>query len=369
MVISPRISLALGYHPFSDKLDIEVEGVTKETFDDNIALSKNNKKRDLITDLGGALRLKYSGKRQAFDLTGRSTEHIYARNSSFTNNSQDVNFNYQLELTKKDRIVIQDTGSHYENPEGFDDSFGRGGGFYSTIQNRLSGDYTRDIAKQVQANAGYTNQFYIFTKSKGTRQNSYSNQARASGTYFWNSDTQFSLWYNFEDRSFEHQKETADINTILTGLKRYLTKQLAFDLQGGLDLTKMFDGTFSIGPVIYTALIGELNKRTQVNLSFTSRDRTSGYEVDVFQYWQISAGLTRELWKRLKTDLSAFYGQGKYKSMGITDHFFGWNATLDYEITQRIKAGLLYTFYDLSSSQGSRDYIRNQVTARVVLVF
>ncbi len=353
----------------SKQLELELEGGVKEVFDDNVTLTKKHKKSDFITDLTGALRARYEGKRQNLELVGRSTEHLYARNWSYTNNAQDVFLDYNLELTARDQIKIKDAGSHYEDPRSFEEAFGRAGGRYGTVRNKLDGDYLHDFSKQLQTDIGYSNQSFIFTKDKGGNRNSLSNQARANGAYLWNSETQFSLWYNYEDRHYDGIKGTGWVQGITGGVRRYLTKQLYLDLQGGLDLIRTFGKDLLARPVLVAALTGELTERTQASLSFMRRDQTSGYETDIFNFWQVSANLKHEITRRFQAVLSAFYGHGRYRSLDIKDNFIGWNGSLDYEFWRNVKAGLAYAFYLLDSNVSSREYARNQVSLKFTVTF
>jgi opacity protein-like surface antigen len=126
----------------------------------------------------------------------------------------------------------------------------------------------------------------------------------------------------------------------------------------------------SLGSDLFTfsgGLNNSIDERSNADLVF-SRSTTVTREGEVFENWQISSGYNRIILEDFAASLSGFYGEGKFGS-GIEDKFTGLSGSLSYAVTEHISADAGYSISDLDSSDKSRDYTRNTISAGLTITF
>jgi len=340
------------------EVDVRVRGNASETYDDNITYRKDDTRSDLITALTAGIGAKYEGRLFNFDLVGNVTQQLFADNPNYSNNSQDFTLQALSELSKYDRVNLRDTFSHTYEPRSFEEAFGVTTGRYSYFRNRLYADYTRDIMKNLSAILRYTNAMDM--PLRDDLSDSYLNSGGGELDYSLSSATIVSASYDFSLRSFDPGSD-AYTHAFAGGLRQYITKQLYFDGRAGADYVISYNKQDYFKPMFGATLTDELDQNTVASVSFMLQSYTNAYSQDVFDYWQVSGDLKKQLLQRLNIALSAFYGRGKYLSLDIKDDLFGCNAGLVYDFTEHIRGSITYRYSNAASTSRAREYSKNTV--------
>ena len=362
-------SLSYNYKGF----DIKITGVSiGETFDDNITFVKENKLEDFVTDLRLGLGVKYEGKTRTFELTGDISNQAFAKNDTFNNITQHINLNFKNELSKRDRISLNNVFTHFEAPSSTDEGyfsqqFGRSTGRFEFFQNKFNVDYTNDIAKPLSLVVKYANEINVF--SGVSNPNSILNKPGLGLRYLFSpTATIFSFSYDFTSVQFETE-EDATINTIGPGIRQYITKKLYFDGRTGVDFINSFDDENLTKPFVQASLTYIIEEKTSASLSFDKKYETNPYFADIFNNWRTSASLTRQMLERLSCSLSIFYGEGEFISSTFEQKLLGVNSSLKYDISRNLKGNLTYTYSQFDSNVETVGYSKNTLFLGLVAEF
>lgn len=372
-------SLTYNYKGFDIKL---TEVSLRETYDDNIAFSKEDKLEDFITYAGFGLGMNYEGKIRTFKLTGEITDQIFAKQPSQNNITQYLNLNFTNEFSKRDRISLSNSFSHFEAPSSsdtgyFSAQFGRTAGRFEYFHNMFDLTYSNDVSKQITCFVKYANEVNAFPGAStddsflgASRQDSLLNKLGVGMSYaFSPTDTIFSFSYDFTNIAFENDID-ATIHTIGPGVRQFITKKLIFDGGAGVDLINSYDDQNMTKLYVQSMLTYIIEEKTQAMLSFRKKYSTNPYYVNIFNSWFVSASLTRKILKRLDGSLSAFYGDGKNiptnfegenVSSNLEQEFFGMSASFSYQISKHLKGGFAYTYSQLDSNVENSGYSKNTV--------
>ncbi|OQX79325.1 MAG: hypothetical protein B6D56_07335 [Candidatus Omnitrophica bacterium 4484_70.1] len=339
---------------------------TTEVYDDNITFIKDKKKEDFITKVNLGLDLKYEGKTQAFVVGGGITQQIFARYHNYNNTSQHLSLNFYKEFSPYSQLRLTDSFAHTYEPRSFEEAFGRTGGRYSYYRNKFNLIYIRDISKYLNIRAIFANE--INEVSRQGLRDSTLNQAGFNLNYFWSPSIILKFNYSFFLRDFT-PGEGASTHSIVLGLRNYLSSQLYFDFRGGMEVIESFNDKNYIRPLIQALVTGDIDENTRVKLAFTKKYYTNAYTEDLFNYWRVSAFLTRRLLKRLRGSLLGFYGEGRYVAIGIRDKLNGVTFTFTFDVGRDIKANFSYTNSRVDSTDIGREYIKNTVGLGVTIKF
>ena len=347
-------------------VEVTPSGGVSETYDDNVAYTKINKVKDYITRPWVGFNASYDNKTTTFTASGNYYHEFYANKHGFDNNGGNFTGSVNSELSKFDRISVSDSFSITEEPRSFEDVFGFTGGQYSSTRNRVDLGYARDISEHFGASLRYSNE--INTYSRTSIPKSYYNTAGVEGAYIVSSDLSFIGAYDFTARDFS-PGSNARVNTLSGGLRKYITKQLYFDGMGGVDFIDSFSGRKYTKPMALVSLSDDISDRTSATLSFRDRFDTVSYSQDLFDQWQVSAGLTHELFQKLKGTLSAFYGHGEYVSTFVKTNLIGSSAGLSYDINDHWKATADYSYSHETANFPLGGYLKNRVTLGLTAEF
>lgn len=364
-------SLSYNYKGF----DIKITEVSiSETFDDNLTFTKENKQDDFITYAGFVLGVQYAGKTRTFELTGDIVNQTFAKNDNFNNITQHINLNFKNEFSKRDRISLSSSFTHFEAPESsdsdesyFSEQFGRTGGRLELFRNKFNIDYSNDLAKQLSLVVKYANEINIF--SGVDLPNSFLNRPGLGLIYIFSpTATIFSFSYDFTSIQFENEQD-ATINTIGPGIRQYITKKLYFDGRTGVDFIDSFDDENLTKPFVQASLTYIIDEKTSARLSFNKKYDTNPYFSGIFNNWRTSASLTRQVLERLGCSLSIFYGEGEVVSSTFEQELLGVNSSLKYDISRNLKGNLTYTYSQQDSNVETVGYSKNTVFLGLVAEF
>lgn len=346
--------------------DVKVLGSLSETYDDNVAYTKTNKKDDLITNAKIGLSAKYEGKTEGLEFLGNVARHAYMDNSNYDNTSEDFSISAKKEFSAYDRAVLSDAFVHAEEPRSFEDEFGRTSGRYSYYRNRFNLAFSKDFSKEFTLIGRYANDLDWYSRSD--QSDSTQNRVGFEGDYIISSHTTVFGAYDYYKRDFD-PGSSATTNSLTAGVRQYFTNQLFLDANTGVDFIKSYNNKEYSKPRFSLSLTDDIDDTTRVTAAFDKRYYTNSSTQDLFNYYQASVNLFKRLLQRLGFNASGFYGKGKYEVFNIKDTLKGASAGFTYDIKEDIKANLNYSYSKTTSNDTSRDYVKNVVSLGITIQF
>ena len=346
--------------------DVDVTSSASTGYDDNITQDNDNELSDSVTKLSAGIGAKQEGETYDLDIDGTFTQHLYASHSSLNNNAQNVNIALRKEISKYDRFSASNRFVHAEDTGGFDDDFGRTSGRYSYWRNRFHTDYERDLSKHVLVKGYYGNEFYA--ASRDNSNDSTMHHIGADGFYILNSSTAYILGYDFTTRHIDNNG-SAQVHTIATGARHFLTKQLYIDGRVGVSFVDGYSGSSTSEPNVVVALSNDFSETDSASISYRKTSMPTTDTAAIWDSWRVALSFARQISKRLDGGVSIFYGEGEYDAFSIDDQQTGVSARLNYDIKEDVTAFLAYTYSEVDSNLDSRNYARNRVEAGVRMTF
>ena len=379
-------SLDYNYKGFDIKFKSFAVG---ETFDDNILYTKNDKKEDLITNINLGVGIKYEGKMNTFELIGNLYNEIYAKNDEFNSTSEDVGLNFKSELSKNDRISLNDVFLHTYLPLFFkdqfiSDQFGRPQDRFSQYKNLFHTEYTHDLTRQLSTSIKYDNELNLFPSdtvsvdpslNNNILSDSFLNKATSETSYLLSSSTTISFLYSFLYEQFAERRITengkdASIQTIAPGIKQYITKKMYFIVRPGIDFIDSYDGGDLVKPNIQSSLTYEMDVNTRFLLLYEKRYDTNSYVNDIFNQWRTSLSFTHQLSERFGFSQMLFYGKGEFISSDTSrQQLLGSKSSFTYDINKNVKGELAYSHAESDGEIGTAGYSKNTVFIGLTAAF
>jgi hypothetical protein len=347
-------------------VDMKFRTAINESYDDNVTYAYQNEKDDFITNLSLGADLTYEDKMQRLRMSADILREIFADNSDFDNTSEIATVDFHREFSKYDRIRLRNRFSHTYEPRSFEEAFGRTLGHYSYYKNFFSLRYTKDITKQISVNALYSNELYDI--SREDMSDSSLHTGALESEYYISTATVLLGGYEFSKRDFDKGADSSQ-HVLLGGIRQYLTLKLYFDGKAGVNFIDSYSGEEYIRPVITASLTDEMDENTSATLSYTKQHLATSYTEDIFKQWQVSAGITRRLLKRLGASFSGFYGEGRYIALNTIDKLQGYNTSFSYDIRDNIALNLGYRYSQISSNVETREYNKNTVSIKLSMEF
>lgn len=337
-------------------IDLDLRAGLDNRYDDNITYVTTDEKADFYTTLSLGLGAKYEGKRLSFDISGDLNQDIFYKYNNFNNMNEDATLNLQCELSRYDTLNLRNTFTHDYEPRSFESAFGRIGGRYSYYWNDLDIALTHEITKQLLLSGRYANYASFYDRSELS--DSIMNSVGAQIQYALSSATNFFLSYDYSVRTFSGGGSPY-LNMISTGFRQYLTKKLYTEAYGGVQFIKSYGGGSTTKPYYKVSLIGDLDENTVASLSYINETSIVSYSRNNFARWRVSTDISRKLAQRLWGSASAFYGEGEYEAVDITNNFAGISAGFTYDVSKDIKVSVNYTYSNNDSNDISDDYTKN----------
>ena len=251
---------------------------------------------------------------------------------------------------------------HAEDPQSFEDDFGRTSGRYSYYRNTFNAAYTRDFSKHVSVEGRYGNESY--SASREDLRDSLLHRTGFDVNYIKSSALAFLFGYDFSTRHID-ESGSATVHTLAAGFRHFLTTQFYIDTRAGVSLVEAFDGSNASRPSVTVALTDDFNETDSASLSYRKTSTPSSFTADIFDSWRVALSLGRQLLERLKMTASVFFGEGDFAALSITDRQTGASARLSYEVTKDAQTFLAYTYSEVDSNMDTRGYDRNLVEAGV----
>lgn len=347
-------------------LDVMVRGGVLESYDDNITYLNENRKKDFVTGISAGVGVAYKGKTGTLGLDVGVNQQIFAMHPNYNNISETASVYISQELSRYDRINASDHFSHTYEPDSFEDAFERTGGRYSYFQNDFNINYEKDLMKQLGFAVRYANSLSIISRSGIS--DSYLNAGGAEVRYFQSSDLNFRASYNFSNRVFT-AGGNASKHDIAAGMKYNFTDKFYFDGRAGMDIMNSYNDQYYLRPQINVSLFNDLGETSRAGITFDQEFVMNAYREDLFNQWQISGIFTSQIFKRLAGRFTGFYGRGKYVTDAVEDNFWGTHAGFTYDLSERLKGSINYTYAARMSGDDVLRYTKNVVSAGVSVEF
>lgn len=347
-------------------IEVELKSTVKQTYDDNITSAAEDKKSDSSTDVSLSAGARYEKKTRMISLSANIAHQFFYDYSAFDNTSESLTIDYSEEFSKYKRLKAHNTFSHTYEPIEFEEELGRVSGRYSYYRNRFSLEYEKDVSKQLSFRALYANE--IDDPSRSDLGDSYLNRLGFGGEYFCSSVLILLAEYDFSLRKFD-PGDHAFTHMFSLGARNFFTPQLYLDAKAGGQYLRSYGKKTYIKPHLFLLLTDELNPTTNLKLSFIQQCYTNPYTEDLFDYWQIQAGIEKQIYERLGGSLSLFYGEGKYRALGISDEVTGARLEFVYDLRENTQGIVTYRYSNKDSNTLAREYTRNRVTMGLRIEF
>ncbi|OGR84200.1 MAG: hypothetical protein A2901_05855 [Elusimicrobia bacterium RIFCSPLOWO2_01_FULL_54_10] len=337
-------------------VDLILKGGLGQTYDDNITYLKENPRHDYILNLMGGLGARVETPKTTLELLGNVNHHIYYNNPDFNNTSEDASLSLASELSERDLLTVNDDFSHAYEPRSFQQEFGRVQGRYSTYENEATLTYQRRLNSQFALSGHLGHEMNKF--SRDDIQDTYLGRVGTTLEYHYSSALTYSAEYNLSRRTFERGND-ALLHAATGGFRKYLTPQLYVGAKAGANVIRAYDGRTFTHPVYFAEVHDDFSQTANANLSFEKRYHIYAYTQDLFNYWQLTGSLSRQLSERLGTALYGFYGSGEYVTAAVTDTLAGAGIKFNYDLTNHLKAELAYSHSNLGSTLPVKEYAKN----------
>ena len=338
--------------------DLKVWGAVVELFDDNVILRKRDRQSDFITRFSYGIGLSHETRLGSFEFSTGMEHNLFARDSNLSNTSANLTLDWNAELSKHDRLSLHDVFSRSFEPQNFDEAFSRTGGRYGAYRNRLQTHYARDLTKELTLNGRYGHELDDPTRDELPQAQLHT--AGLQADYAFSSALILKSSYTFTHRALD-PGGSASIHTIAGGLRKYLTKQLYLDGTAGMDLIDDYQDRFSTKPQFSASLIDETDAQSTAGLSVSRSYLTSPFSQDLAGTWRVTASFARQLLKRVKAQVAAFFGRADYVRSGVRDTLWGLQLRALYDFSEATKGVAGYTLTDAISDDPARAYVRNLV--------
>ncbi len=343
-----------------------VRGQLATTYDDNVTFSHTNIKSDVSQSVLAGLDLKFEGSRNRFLAQADVLRNFYINNSSYDNTGVVFRASDLFELSNRMRLNFSDNYERSEEPRSFDDAFGRNSGRYRTDKNNLRAGFDFDVNSHTIFEWTYLNEFTGY--SRNDLDNSFLNQTGGRVEYAFDEDNRMGLGYDFSFRDFSSGTSIA-AHLIAVDFGHHFTKQLQLVVKVGEDFIDDEDSGNSQKARYEVSLLNDFDEATHAGLEYRQGLNSFAYSKDLFESYQISASLARELTRRVTVSGAGFYGHGEYQQSRIRDKLLGAGGGVDYAFSQQVSVGFNYSYSETISNQSVRSYRRNSVGVQTQMKF
>ena len=348
------------------EFDVKIMGNSATVFDDNITFAEENKKEDLIIKSGLGIDTVYNGKNNILQMNGTMNYNLFTQNETFNNASQDLLLVLKTGLSKYQQVELKNEFSHTAEPRSFEDAFGRTTGRYGAYRNQFDIKYNQEISKQWNFAGKYSNQAYEV--SRNDLPDSLLHRAGFDASYSPASYMNLISGYEFSTRKFDPGK-SANTHRTAGEIIYSLTQTLSLDEKLGVDFITSYNDNHYTKPFNKIAINNALNKKTNFNIAFSKESQANAYTQDIFNYWQVSSFLEKQLLEKLMGSVSGYFGQGKYLALNIKDNLQGLGLQLTYEFSKLLQGNLNYTYSNVDSTSLGRDYSKNKILLGITAEF
>ncbi len=342
----------------AENKNLVLRGRLETSYNDNVTLAHRNVVSDMVQSVLLGLDFKRETDRNSFLLQADAARNFYLDNGSFDNTEINFRATDRYELSSRMRLNITDHYNRAEDPQSFADAFGRTSGRYRTDDNNLNAKYGFDLNSHMLFELEYINDVTVYSRSD--LDNSVFNQFHPRLQYALDESNRVGIGYGFTMRDFESGSQVSG-HTIIADFGHSFTKQLEWGCKIGEDFANEDTGGTSQQARYEVSLINDINETTNAALKYRRGLSSYAYSKDLFDSYQVSATLAREVTSRVFVRAAGFYGEGDYQNSGIHDELLGAGVGINYATSPQSSVGLNYNFARTRSNQEIRSYDRNFV--------
>ncbi len=348
-IIMPGIALAEGRN-------FTLRGQMATSYDDNITFAHSHAIADFLQTILVGLDFKSEKSRNNFLMQADVSQNFYFHNQSFNNSAVLFRAKDLFEVSERLRLNASESFESTEEPRSFDDAFGRNSGRYRTDRNRFKVGGEVDISSHALGQLSYHNEFT--GHSRAGIDDSDLNMMSSRVEYDFDDTNRAGLSYEYALRSYSSGKDII-INSLIVDYGHHFTKQLEWVVKVGEDFIDSEISGRSQQARYEMSLLNDIDEATHAALTYRKGLSTSTYSKNLFDSYQVSASLAREVTQRTALNGSAFYGRGEYRETHIEDKLSGLGLGVSYAVSQKMDVGLDYSFSKTGSTDGTRSFERN----------
>lgn len=341
--------------------EMTVETRISQQYTDNLTYEEEDKVDKLMTTVSVMIDADYTGRRRSFSVRGDIVRWFDVQDFEVLRETETLRLKFSHQFSEYDTINLNNLYAHSAYPLGFEDEFGKFTVIEDIHSNNFNIAYSRELSEQFRVTANYNNIIYWASTD------SIANSVGLQLDYIYSVATSAFISYGYMTRRYEDDG-TATVNSVSAGLRKYITKRLSMNGSAGFSFVSPVGGGESVTGTYNISLSNEIDVRTTGRLSFV-RGVSTTVEGDVFTSWQVNGTLARDMMENLKGSFSIFYGEGEYELLKIRDTFVGASGNLNYIFGRRLTGNLGYTYSDRDSTENSRNYTVNMISAGITLTF
>jgi len=351
---------------FAERDYFDIRGQLTTSHDDNVTFASTNEKSDVLQTILVGLDFKSEASRNKFLARVDIYQNFYFDNRSFDNTGVSLSLTDDFEVSERLRLNASDNFESAQAPGSFEDEFGRTNGRYRTDQNylNLGADFDLNSHALLQATYGYDYTAYSREDLNDTQ------MQHTGGRFQYSIDeaNRIGVGYDYSRRFFESGTALSG-HTIYGDYGHSFTKQLSLKLKAGQDFINSDLNGSSKQARYEVTLANDINATTRGSLNYRRGLNSYATSQNLFDSYQVSAALGRELTPRLVAGGVAFYGEGEYQQTQIKDKLAGASVGLNYSFSENISSGINYSFSETDSNDTTRSYQRNVISFQTLMKF
>jgi opacity protein-like surface antigen len=153
------------------------------------------------------------------------------------------------------------------------------------------------------------------------------------------------------------------------GLRNYWTPQLYLEGRAGEDFIQPIIGSNTTRPRYLVSLNDQRDQRTLYTLSYSKEYQDTPYSEFLFNNWQASLEVNKDLTARINFYASVFTGGGVYVAQGVKEHLNGAGAGVVFHVTKNTDFRAEYRFSDNTSNITADTYQKHTALLEISIKF
>ncbi len=371
MCLLVAVGLSLFHHDVANAFEwgnwkLKPWGSIQEAYDSNIGYASSNTMSDFITSLRVGLRGEYLEKNETAEFLASLKQEIFGRHSNFNNFAQYFTGSYTKEFSYFDRLKLDESFAHAEDPRSFAEQFGRVGGRYDYYDNEFNASWTHEFNTQWSTEVKFRNEYYY--PNRADLSSSVQFKPGVEVDYAFNSRVSVLGYADSSTRLFEGGDHLLK-NSVGVGSKYYWTPKFYLDGRVGADFLNPVVGNFMVKPRYTVSLNDQRDERTLYTLSYTKEYMDTPYTKFFFNQWQVKFELKKELTERTGAYGNVFTGEGTYDKEGTKNRLNGAGVGVIHSLTKKTSVRFDYQFSDNHSNVATGSYKKHMFLFEITIKF
>jgi len=348
------------------EVEINPLASVEEEYDSNITYAHSGVLSDFITSPRVGVEGTYTGKNSSADFKTSLEEQIYSKYSQYDNLSEYLFGNYQADYTYYDHLKLDDSFEHAEDPTTFAQQFGRSNGRYEYYENDLHAVWTHDFTSRFSVQYKISTDYYD-PQLEGL-QSSFQIKPGIEGDFALSDRLRLLAYDDFTNRDYSQYGDMFK-DSVGMGLRNYWTPQLYLEAKAGEDFIQPIVGSDTSRPQYIVSLNDQRDQNTLYTLSYSKEYQDTPYSEFLFNNWQASLEVKKDLTARMSFYASAFTGGGVYVGEDLKEHLNGVGAGLIIHVTRNTDVRAEYRISDNSSNTEEDSYKKQTALLEITIKF